>query len=67
MAGEKSLDHFTYQALQLVGEYIGACSLIVSIRDFKQNCGVIYARQSKQHIADNRSTLVWLKNHRMKN
>ncbi|MBC8442325.1 MAG: GHKL domain-containing protein [Deltaproteobacteria bacterium] len=46
---ERSLDDFTCQSLQLVGEYIGACSLIVSIRDSEQDCGVIYARQSKQH------------------
>lgn len=42
----RTLDDFIGQALQLVGEYIGACSLIVSIQDSKQDCEVICARLS---------------------
>ena len=50
LAGEeKNLEHFTSQALQLVGEHTGACSMIISIRDSEQDSGVIFASQSKHH------------------
>ncbi len=46
----RNLNDFVGQALQLVGDYIGAWSLIVSIHDCEQDYEVICARLSnKQH------------------
>jgi C4-dicarboxylate-specific signal transduction histidine kinase len=50
LTGEyRSLEDFTCQALQLLGNYIDASSLTVSIQDCEQDCGVIDTRLSKQN------------------
>ena len=50
LTGEyRSLEDFTCQALQLVGDYIDASSLTVSIQDCEQDRGVIDTRLSKQN------------------